>query len=313
MAWALGSAFADLARIESEAPAGDLLQFAGASRYPCVRGLLEITRHIIVHNETSARAVRAMGFEGRVDVIPLLHYSGLPDVEPTEVVRMREELGYGKGDFVLGAFGFIGPTKRLDKVLEAMALLRRRGGAGELRLLIVGEGVEALQGQIQALGLEPFVATTGFVEEARFRSYLSVVDAVVNLRYPSHGESSASLIQAMQLARPCLVTDDAWFAELPDDAVIKIGYGDSEVEEIAQSLDRLVRDPETCRTAGVAGQAFIREHHDPDVVAARFIGALAAFDPRASARQEAAQEPAAPPEQFSPTAFLEGRARKLIP
>jgi glycosyltransferase involved in cell wall biosynthesis len=307
------TAFADLARIESEAPEGDLLRFAGASRHPCVRGLLEITRHVIVHNETSARALRAIGYGGRVDVIPLLHYSGEADVEPSEALRMREELGYGKADVVLGAFGFIGPTKRLDKVLEAMASLRRRGSAGALRLLIVGEGVEALQEQIRALGLEPFVATTGFVDEARFRSYLSVVDAVVNLRHPSHGESSASLIQAMLLARPCLVTDDAWFAELPDDTVIKVGYSDSEVEEIAQAMDRFVRDPESCRTMGLAGQAFIREHHAPDVVAARFIEALAAFDPRASVRPQAAQEPGVPHEQFSPAAFLEGRARKLIP
>ena len=53
--------------------------------------------------------------------------------------RLRTELGYSEWELVLGAFGFIGPTKRLDSVLQALADLYRRDPGTRARLLIVGE------------------------------------------------------------------------------------------------------------------------------------------------------------------------------
>ena len=307
------NAFRDLKRIEEESPGGDLLRYPTASKHPCVRGLLESTPHVIVHNETSANAVRALGYAGHVDVIPLLHY-GDEQVPPSreESQKMRSSLGYGESDVVFGAFGFIGPTKRLDKVLHALALLKDRGKASKLRLLIVGEGADSLNEMIRELGLETIVKKTGFVADDQFQTYLSALDALVNLRYPSNGESSASLIQAMSYGKPCVVTDDASFSELPDGTVLKVGFNGAEIEDIARVMEEVLSQPARARKVGKAARAYILANHAPDAVAARFVEALGAAQPRVAQGPAAEQLPPGS-STFSPTAFLQGRAQKLVP
>jgi glycosyltransferase involved in cell wall biosynthesis len=302
-------AFRDLRRIEDESTDADLLRFASASRHPCIQGLLQLTPHIVVHNETSAGVIRSFGYSGRIDVIPLLQYEGgfaVPTVETS--LRARAALGYSKEEVVFGAFGFIGPTKRLERVLDALAILKGRGETARIRLLIVGEGAGALGDKIRELGLETIVRCPGFISDDQFRTHLSAIDALVNLRYPSHGESSATLIQAMSFGIPCLVTDDASFSELPDGTVVKIGCATTEVEEIAGALSRMARDPAWARQIGEAGRAHIAAYHAPDLVAARFVEALR--DGGAVRRAGWMGQTA---RSFSPIAFLQARAAQLIP
>jgi len=89
----------------------------------------------------------------------------------------------------------------------------------------------------------PDVATSGYVEEEDFAAYFAAVDRLVNLRYPSAGETSGTLIRAFEAGKPVAVSDYAQFAELPDDCVVKIPFGDREVDELADFLVRDLPDP----------------------------------------------------------------------
>ena len=304
------TAFGDLARIEQEAIGGELLRFQTPSRHPCVLGLLESTDHVIVHNRTSAQALSELGYSGRVDVIPLLHYSSeaAPAARATSE-RLRTELGYSEAELVLGAFGFIGPTKRLDSVLQALAELYRRDPGTRARLLIVGEG-DPLEDRIRELGIEKLVKTLGFVPEERFTDYIALADAVINLRYPSHGESSATLIQAMSLGKACVVTDHAAFSELPDETVIKVSYGPGEVKEIHGCMESLLSDASLAPRIGNAARAHISKYHAAESVAARFIDALRS---PASKRIDLSSAPAASVAPFSPVDYLKARALQVVP
>ena len=56
-------------------------------------------------------------------------------------------------------------------------------------------------------------------------SLMAACDVLVNLRYPTMGETSGSVIRALGLAKPLLVSDVGWFSELPDDAVgVRLPY-----------------------------------------------------------------------------------------
>ena len=306
------SAFAALARIEREAIGGELLRFQTPSRHPCVRGLLESTDHVLVHNRASALALAELGFSGRIDVLPLLHYP--VDEAPHMRERsasLRAELGYSPSEFVLGAFGFIGPTKRLDAVLQALAQLSRGDSSTRARLLIVGEG-DRLEDRIRELGVESLVKTLGFVPEERFAACLCATDAVVNLRYPSHGESSATLIQAMALGKPCVVTDHASFSELPDETVLKVSFDDEEVPDIARCIEALLSDRALAARVGEAGRAHVSKYHAADMVASRFVEALRS---PASKRVDLSTAPPASgaQEKFSAGDYLVSRARELVP
>lgn len=304
-------AFEHLDRIERECPERDLLRYATPSRHPSVRGLLASTPGVIVHNEASARAVRETGYAGRIDVIPLLHYGAHAAPSRLDARSVRSALGFQERDFIFGAFGFIGPTKRIDRVLHALARMHRRDPQSPARLLVVGEG-ESLDAPIRELGLGGVVKRTGFVPDEMFESYLDAIDSFVNLRYPSHGESSASLIQAMLGAKPCIVTDDAWFSELPLQAVLKVPFDESEVPCLAQAMEHLLQDCESHHAIGAAAREYIRSRHSPDAVALQFVRALQR-EPSRRCIEGVAAKPLPRADAFCAESYLATRVTELTP
>jgi hypothetical protein len=75
------------------------------------------------------------------------------------------------------------------------------------------------------------------------------VDRLVNLRYPSAGETSGTLIRAFEAGKPVAVSDYAQFAELPDDCVVKIPFGDGEMETLSDFFVRELDDPAESQAA----------------------------------------------------------------
>jgi glycosyltransferase involved in cell wall biosynthesis len=297
-----GRAFAEVAAIEREAPEGDLLRYSTPSRHACVRTLLEATPHVMVHNRSSAEGLREMGYKGRVSVIPILHYAdAFPAPPPSEVRALRARLGLAEASLVIGAFGFIGPTKRMDSLFEALARLRR--GGLDARLLVVGVG-DPIEERVAALGMQDVVTHLGFVSDEEFRASLAGVDVVANLRYPSHGESSASLVQAMSYGKACIVTNHGSFSEMPDSVVAKIGHGETEVEELAVALERMASGPAR-EELGLAARRHVEKFHAPDAVAAVVLEHLQAT-PKPS---WSIGRPAA----FDARAYLARRAEELCP
>ena len=94
----------------------------------------------------------------------------------------------------------------------------------------------------------------GHVDEERLWGILAACDVCVSLRWPTMGETSGSVIRALGLGRPLVVSDVGWFSELPDPVVAKIPVDESEVEVLAGVLERLSADPELRDRMGEAAQ-----------------------------------------------------------
>ena len=126
---------------------------------------------------------------------------------------------------VIGFFGFLTSAKRAEIVLEAFRIARARDP--RLVLLVVGEpapnmSVPEMDG----------VVSTGYVADEDFAAYYSIADRLVNLRYPSAGETSGTLIRAFDAGKPVAVSNYAQFAEFPDDCVFKVPLGAGEVDAL---------------------------------------------------------------------------------
>jgi glycosyltransferase involved in cell wall biosynthesis len=249
-----------------------VLRYRQPERYPFLRRVLSRAAGIIVHSETSARLIRAAGAARGVHVVPLLAYPAGPSEEDARLM-VRRELGLADDTILLGCFGFIGATKRMGVVLEALSTLRAKG---DFRLLIVGEG-EGLASDIARWGMGDRVIELGFVTEDRFGWLLQGVDILVNLRYPSMGETSATLIQAMAAGRPAVVSDHAWFAELPDDAVCKIGIGRDEADQLVAALDRLGHDRALAFTMAGRARRYVEAQCAASAVASQYVNIVAAL------------------------------------
>src|SRR6185437_575992 len=140
------------------------------------------------------------------------------------------------GDPLIGCFGYLNMNKRIPELLEAFAAFRRdRPGA---RLLLVGAAGERfdVQRRLERLGLTEGVTRLDYVPEEGLWSLMAACDVLVNLRYPTMGETSGSVIRALSLGKALVVSDVGWFAELPDDAVLKVPVDDLEVPMLEAAL-----------------------------------------------------------------------------
>ena len=114
------SAFEAFDEIRHVSPDGDLLRYPLPSRYPCLTRVLLAAPRLIVHNQAAKHEVETPGHHGVVSVVPLLHYRDADVATDADVRSLRLKHGLQEGCVVFGAFGFIGPTKRLDKAFEAL-------------------------------------------------------------------------------------------------------------------------------------------------------------------------------------------------
>ena len=181
------------------------------------------SRAVIVHNRWAADRLRSLGVTTPIHVVP--HpYEPQPDTRARrDEIRARHGIAPDKR--VVGFIGFLTSAKRADVVLAAAEKAR-------VELLIVGEPAPNID-----------LPSTGYVDDADFPAYFAAVDRVVNLRYPSAGETSGTLIRAFEAGKPVAVSDYAQFAEYPDDCVVKIPFGDREVELLADFFMRDLPDP----------------------------------------------------------------------
>jgi glycosyltransferase involved in cell wall biosynthesis len=208
------------------------------------------SRAVIVHNRYAAERLQSFGVTAPIHVVP-------HPFEPQPSARgrrdaVRAQHGFDQDHRVIGLFGFLTSAKRAEVVLAAFAIARARDA--NLRLLIVGEpapnvDVDALRGD--------GVIFTGYVPDEEFAAYFAAVDRLVNLRYPSAGETSGTLIRAFEAGKPVAVSDYAQFAEFPDDCVVKIPFGDREVETLAEFFVRDVADPAAAQAAWLRDNASI--------------------------------------------------------
>src|SRR5262249_16221678 len=177
-----------------------------------------------------------------------------------------------QGEPLVGCFGYLNMNKRIPQLLQAFTLLRqKRPGA---RLLLVGEPAERfdLDRRLERPGLGGDTAVReAWVAEERFWSLMAACDVLVNLRSPTMGETSGSVIRGLSLGKPMLVSDLGWFAELPDGVALRIPVDDYEVPTIAVALE-LAADRAT--DLGTAAREYVRREHDLDRVARAYTTAL---------------------------------------
>ncbi len=232
--------------------------------FPLASYVLEHATGVIGHSRTVADLARSSGFTGRVWVVP---HPSWP-VQELAAVRVAPGL-------VLGCFGVVNASKRVPELLQATA--RVRESHPDVTLLLVGPTSPGfdLERRLQRLGLaEHGLVREGWADEARLWALMAGADVAVNLRHPTMGETSGSVIRALSLGKPLVVSDVGWFSELPDEVALKIPPGDDEVELLTAAFELLVTRPDVRETMSAAGLELARREHDLGRVADLYAAAL---------------------------------------
>jgi glycosyltransferase involved in cell wall biosynthesis len=217
------------------------------------RGTLVMTEYGcgIVQKEAPGATVRKIGFPY------------FPTQASTKGVRaLREKFNVPKQSFVVTSIGHMTPAKRLDKALSAFQKLLSRH-PDSLFLLAGEQSASFSLADTIAQDSVKNVRYLGYLPRAELDELMELADACINLRYPSNGEMSSSLIEMLGRGKTVIVSNYAQFAEFPDSMCVKIDIGPNEADDLADRLLLLARDERRRHDIGAAAREYIAQHHSP--------------------------------------------------
>jgi len=250
---------------ERAGAAADARYFA----FPMLRRALERALAVVAHNPEAASMARDHAPDTRVVEIP--HLLQAPAAPPCEaaVARYRRSLGLSPDAVLFGIFGHLRESKRLLPALDVLAELRRENP--RVATLAAGGFVSpALERAAEPYFREPGVFRRPYLPESGFWLAASAVDACINLRDPSAGETSGIAIRLMGLGKPVLMTDSPACARFPEDACVRVARGAAARESLRQNVRLIASAPEAAAAIGQRAAAHVRGHHMLEQVGARY-------------------------------------------
>jgi len=236
------------------------------------RPVLAHSEAVIVHNASSWRRVQGAA------AVPVFRVSlGVAAMTPQSQAAARSVLGLPSSEFVVATLGEVTSSKRLDRILEAIATL-----PADLQVrttfLVVGTALPAVASDLTALairlGIGQRVRFTGRVALEALGTFGCAADVCVQLRYPVRGETSAALLRALAAGSACIVSDAGSFSELPEDVAPRVAPDDHEVARLSEWFVRLEADPGIGRQLRERAVAWVRSDHTMESAAHRYAAAM---------------------------------------
>ena len=232
---------------------------------PMLRQLLARSKAAIVHSGCVETELRSAGFSGAVARIP--HGAWIPAASRSD---FRDRLGLDETTPLIGIFGFLKPYKRIAESLRAFRRLVRVNPSA--KLILVGEPHAELQlpALIQSLDLGAHVRTLGYRPIDEFVGYLAACDIILNLRYPTVGENSGTLMRALGLGKAVIVSEVGSFSELPESICLKAPVDASEEDHLYEYLNLLVSRPDLRQSIGAKAREWVETECTWPKVARRY-------------------------------------------
>ncbi len=227
--------------------------------FPLNRRIANSAEGIIVHSEWSRARFAANTPGVPVAHIPMpLRFSDGP--RPS---RLNDEVR-------IASFGLITPGKGIEHALRALSALKSRY---RFRYSLVGEpnSFYDVRELIRRYGMEDRVEITGHVALEEFKRRIDETDIALNLRERTVGETSASLCRLMAGGVCSVVADVGWYAEVPNDCVVKVPLDSYADKLLLAYLERLIEDEPLRTRIGENARRHARAEHAAEHGAAKYL------------------------------------------
>ena len=225
--------------------------------YPLSETVIRGARSTIVHSDYAAAVVTALNPNAIVHTVPM----GVPQPATVDRSDARKLLGLPEDAFIITSITHVNPHKRINSVIRALRRISPR--IPEALLVLAGTGSDAddLRREVQLLGIADRVRSFGYVDDATARLIASAANVAINLRYPTTGETSASLLRLLGVGLPVLVSDAGAGTDLPKGVAFKIPVDDTEIDVIAETLVVLASRDQLRADAGIVAREYVERHH----------------------------------------------------
>lgn len=222
---------------------------AGRMRERVVRFMARRAAGCIATNPADEHMLRSWT-ENRIRRIPI--GSNIDAYEPNhiEIAEVREKLGLGDGDILLGYFGFLNETKGADTLIDSLVTLDER-----YHLVFIGGQTgdsdpdnnqafgQQLRSKIDRLDLAGRVHWTGFLSPIRVSAHLAAADIMVMPYRDGVSLRRGTLMAVLAHGRPLITT-------YPADDVPELVEGENmwlipagDPSALAEAVELLMGDP----------------------------------------------------------------------
>ncbi len=208
--------FAHRAKGFFESRLGDLLPMNVEYEIHCLGPVLENSHEVWVH---SLFALSRLLLENDIPTerLPKLRLAS----HPLHEIPLTEVRGVGDKRFVIGVFGWVTEPKRIDAILHGLALAIQWLPAGcESRIVLRVVGRKPLDWDYHparvagALGIFELVEFIDYPDKDLFEQLQLTCDIILNLRYPSTGETSGTFATARMTGTPIVTSRYHAFHEI---------------------------------------------------------------------------------------------------
>ncbi len=238
--------------------------YENPAAFPMNRSLANNAEGIIVHSEWSRSRLARIAPGVPIAQIALGIPEAAAEFNPRSAgVKQSETI-------TIASFGFITGSKGLENAIRALAALK---DDYDFHYCIVGEpdGYFDVEELAATYGLRDRISVTGYVDLEKFKQLIAETDIALNLRDKTVGETSGSLCRLMAAGVPTIVSDIGWFAELPNDCVLKVAIGADVDVMLSAYLRELMVSSELRRSIGRNARRFVESHHGVEQAAEKYL------------------------------------------
>jgi glycosyltransferase involved in cell wall biosynthesis len=222
--------------------------------------MAEKADHVITVSEGARRYMTDVDRIERDDIEVVYLGFDFEKVAPNadERARVRGELGFGDGDFVIGYVSTLIPAKGHLQLIEAYKLIRQE--VPSAKLLFVGGGEYATVTEAASKFPPESIVFTGFRDD--IPACLNAMDIFVQ---PSLSEAfSRVIIEAMGVGLAVIATRVGGADEVIESGVNGILVRPDDVDALHHEIMGLYRDPEMRASIAKNGRASARERFTAD-------------------------------------------------
>ena len=241
-------------------------------KFPMCHAVQNNSKAVIFHNHWSQDQMK---HKDNVYVVPLAAFEkeAIPE-EKKEKLKEGFRNRFGITDeLVVGCFGFVNENKRPDKMLHAAAQLIRKGC--RIKLIYFGEcNMPKLSELIRKNEMGQHIHMAGYLNHEEYEAALDMTDIIINLRYPTMGEASATLCEAFKYGKPVLVSQINQYLEYPDEVCWKVPVGRYEVQILKEMIAYLADHEEARLALGNNAKAYADEVLNGEKIAGMYHKAI---------------------------------------
>ena len=215
--------------------------------------------------------IKSYGIKNRIEVIPnAIDLDSFRQKDELKCSEIRKRYNLKEDDKVILYVGRVAQEKSIDKIIEALAITKRKG-ISNVMLLIVGGGpaIEELKNLVRSLQIEEQVIFTGEVKNEEIRHYYKI--AYLFTIASTTETFGIVIIEALASGIPVLAVKAPGAVDILTDGLDGLLVdNDNDIEKFANALDKIIREPEL-RERLSQGALKTSERYSIDIVSERML------------------------------------------